>query len=58
MPESASRQIAEGVREDEFGAKDYTNDVVLRDDYTCRPLWVVSELYYVYYSVYQLNTIY
>ncbi|CAG2184029.1 unnamed protein product, partial [Oppiella nova] len=43
IPESASRTIAEGVREDEFGAKDYTNDVSLRDDFMSRPLWVAPD---------------
>ncbi|XP_054156436.1 general transcription and DNA repair factor IIH helicase subunit XPB-like [Oppia nitens] len=43
IPESASRQINEGVREDEFGAKDYTQDVQLREDYMSRPLWVAPD---------------
>ena len=43
MPESASRQIVEGQREDEFGAKDYTHELQLREDYNARPLWVAPD---------------
>lgn len=43
IPESASRTIAEGVKEDEFGAKDYTKDLALREDYMSRPLWVAPD---------------
>ena len=43
IPESASRQITEGTKEDEFGAKDYTSDLKLREDYMSRPLWVAPD---------------
>lgn len=32
----------ENAIEDEFGAKDYRLQMILKPDYACRPLWVVS----------------
>lgn len=31
-----------GALEDEFGAKDYRSQMVLKPDHASRPLWVVS----------------
>ena len=40
VPAAASRQINEGSNEDEFGAKDYRDQLTLRSDASVRPLWV------------------
>lgn len=34
--------VDEGVPEDEFGAKDYRKQMILKADHENRPLWVVS----------------
>ena len=41
LPESASRQVEEEAKEDEFGAKDYRELMTLKLDHKARPLWVV-----------------
>lgn len=44
MPEAASRKVDEkSTKEDDYGAKDYTN-LELKRDFQARPLWVVSLL--------------
>lgn len=43
VPEAASRHISDGTNEDEYGAKDYTKELKLRDDYEVRPLWVAPD---------------
>lgn len=43
VPEAASRSISDGTNEDEYGAKDYTKELKLRDDYSVRPLWVAPD---------------
>lgn len=43
IPEAASRAISDGSNEDEYGAKDYTKELKLRDDYAVRPLWVAPD---------------
>lgn len=37
----------QGVKEDEFGAKDYRSQMSLKTDHSSRPLWVVSQVYTV-----------
>ena len=41
-PKSASLHFTETFEEDEFGAKDYSQDLKLKPDHFNRPLWVVS----------------
>lgn len=44
VPQAASRVIVdEDAYEDEFGAKDYTKRVQLRDDHDARPIWVAPD---------------
>ncbi|XP_072030042.1 general transcription and DNA repair factor IIH helicase/translocase subunit XPB-like [Amphiura filiformis] len=43
LPESASRQVAEETKEDEFGAKDYRQLMTLKLDHEARPLWVAPD---------------
>ena len=43
LPSSASKQVAEGTPEDEYGAKDYRKLLTLKLDHKSRPLWVVRE---------------
>ena len=43
VPEAASRSISDGSNEDEYGAKDYTKELKLRDDYSVRPLFVAPD---------------
>lgn len=44
VPQAASRVIIDDeVVEDEFGAKDYTKRVALRDDHDARPIWVAPD---------------
>lgn len=42
-PKSAHRKIDEEGEEDEFGAKDYSKDIQLKQDHANRPLWVGSD---------------
>lgn len=44
VPQAASRIIIDNdVVEDEFGAKDYTKRVALREDHDARPIWVAPD---------------
>jgi len=44
VPQAASRVIVDdGALEDEFGAKDYTKRVALREDHDARPIWVAPD---------------
>ena len=43
VPEAASRAITDGTNEDEYGAKDYSKELTLRDDHAIRPLWVAPD---------------
>ncbi|KAH9402726.1 TFIIH basal transcription factor complex helicase XPB subunit [Tyrophagus putrescentiae] len=43
VPGAASRSVADVSAEDEYGAKDYTKELVLRDDHAVRPLWVAPD---------------
>ena len=43
-PKSASRRIEDYGKEDEFGAKDFSKELVLKADHQNRPLWIVREL--------------
>lgn len=43
IPEAASRSISDATNEDEYGAKDYSNELTLREDYLVRPLWVAPD---------------
>lgn len=48
MPGAARKNaetVDQSVKEDEFGAKDYRSQMVLKPDNTSRPLWVVSANY-------------
>lgn len=40
-PKAASRRIEEYGEEDEFGAKDFSKDLILKQDNANRPLWIV-----------------
>jgi DNA excision repair protein ERCC-3 len=42
-PKSAHRKIDEVGNEDEFGAKDYSTDLQLKQDHNNRPLWVGAD---------------
>lgn len=42
VPESATRQVDDSAKEDEFGAKDYRTTLDLKNDHNSRPLFVVS----------------
>lgn len=45
IPDAAKNDVEkqdEGVVEDEFGAKDYRSQMILKTDHGTRPLWVVS----------------
>jgi hypothetical protein len=41
-PKAASRRIEDFGEEDEFGAKDFSKDLILKSDNQNRPLWIVS----------------
>jgi len=44
MPDAAKTDVEkqdEGAIEDEYGAKDYRSQMILKSDCTFRPLWVV-----------------
>lgn len=43
VPDAASRAISDGSHQDEYGAKDYTKELKLREDYSVRPLWVAPD---------------
>lgn len=43
VPEAAFRSVTDTIVEDEYGAKDYTNELILKDDYSVRPLWVAPD---------------
>ncbi|VDI79793.1 DNA excision repair protein ERCC-3 [Mytilus galloprovincialis] len=40
VPESATRQVDDSAKEDEFGAKDYRTTLDLKNDHNSRPLFV------------------
>ncbi|CDW57009.1 DNA excision repair protein haywire [Trichuris trichiura] len=40
VPNVASRKLSDQLSNDEFGAKDYRDDMPLKPDHACRPLWV------------------
>ncbi|XP_032880846.1 general transcription and DNA repair factor IIH helicase subunit XPB [Amblyraja radiata] len=44
IPSAAGKQVEEAVvKEDEYGAKDYRTQMVLKDDHSSRPLWVAPD---------------
>ena len=43
VPKAASRSFSDNTNDDEYGAKDYTKELKLRDDYSVRPLWVAPD---------------
>ncbi|OQR70109.1 DNA excision repair protein haywire-like, partial [Tropilaelaps mercedesae] len=43
VPDAASRQLQDKTLEDEYGAKDYRSQVVLKEDHASRPLWVSGD---------------
>lgn len=43
VPAAAGKQVDEsGTKLDEYGAKDYRVQMLLKNDHSSRPLWVVS----------------
>ncbi|XP_059583486.1 general transcription and DNA repair factor IIH helicase subunit XPB isoform X1 [Alligator mississippiensis] len=42
VPSAAGKQVEEAVVKDEYGAKDYRLQMLLKGDHGSRPLWVVS----------------
>ncbi|XP_077978060.1 general transcription and DNA repair factor IIH helicase/translocase subunit XPB-like [Glandiceps talaboti] len=40
LPQSACREVSDQVVEDEFGAKDYRKQMILKPDHQSRPLWL------------------
>lgn len=43
VPSAAGKQVEDyGTKIDEYGAKDYRNQMPLKADHSSRPLWVVS----------------
>ncbi|XP_067426204.1 general transcription and DNA repair factor IIH helicase/translocase subunit XPB [Emydura macquarii macquarii] len=44
VPSAAGKQVEEsGIRVDEYGAKDYRHQMLLKDDHSSRPLWVAPD---------------
>lgn len=43
VPEAAFHSVTDSNVEDEYGAKDYTNELSLREDHNVRPLWVAPD---------------
>lgn len=43
VPAAAGRSVTDASGEDEYGAKDYTKELILRDDHSVRPLWVAPD---------------
>ncbi|KRX79019.1 DNA excision repair protein haywire [Trichinella sp. T6] len=43
VPDVASKKISETVHSDEFGAKDYRNQMPLKADHQFRPLWIAPD---------------
>lgn len=42
VPAAAGKQVDEsGIKQDEYGAKDYRSQMQMKDDHASRPLWVV-----------------
>lgn len=45
VPSAAGKQVEEsGIKVDEYGAKDYRLQMLLKGDHSSRPLWVVSPI--------------
>jgi hypothetical protein len=45
IPSAAKKNVEsedQGALEDEYGAKDYRSQMILKSDHESRPLWVVS----------------
>lgn len=43
MPKSARNHLTEYEVEDEFGAKDFSKDLELKNDHKNRPIWIVNK---------------
>lgn len=44
VPSAAGKQVEEsGIKEDEYGAKDYRHQMLLKGDHCSRPLWVAPD---------------
>lgn len=43
VPQAASRVLVDASVEDEYGAKDYSKEVALREDHESRPIWVAPD---------------
>lgn len=48
IPAAAGKQVDESsTKLDEYGAKDYRGQMLLKNDHSSRPLWVVRRLWIV-----------
>lgn len=43
VPKAAFESVDDSNIEDEYGAKDYTNELSLKEDHNVRPLWVAPD---------------
>ncbi|XP_022662126.1 DNA excision repair protein haywire-like isoform X2 [Varroa destructor] len=43
VPDAASRKLQEKAVDDEYGAKDYRSQMILKEDHASRPLWVSGD---------------
>jgi hypothetical protein len=53
IPNAAKKNVEsedQGVAEDEYGAKDYRSQMILKTDYESRPLWVVSHFVFLCFA--------
>lgn len=56
IPAAAGKQVEESsTKLDEYGAKDYRAQMLLKNDHSSRPLWVVRRVWIVE-TVYKLKT--
>ena len=56
VPDAAKHDAEKEVSatEDEFGAKDYRSQMILKPDHAARPLWVVGHIWYLESCLYHL----
>ena len=48
VPAAAGKQVEESATKlDEYGAKDYRSQMLLKNDHASRPLWVVRAPYFL-----------
>lgn len=48
VPSAAVKTVNDNRLEDEFGAKDYRNELEVKKDFESRPIWVVSTYIKIY----------